>query len=93
MKKYLVIAAMSLLFTFGLFTPTKVSSSEIPDIIDDANRCRCKQGGCYGGNLISVRPKCAISTEGPINCRAYDSNCRGGDPDPDESHIEETSTE
>lgn len=34
--------------------------------------CRCKHGGCYGGNIISFRSACAKNV---VMCRDYDSNC------------------
>lgn len=37
-------------------------------------RCRCKAGGCYGGNLISFRSLCAKGV-GTIDCTAWIMNC------------------
>lgn len=81
MKKLLVVVATVILFAMGMISSVPSSSTEIPDIVDDANRCRCKHGGCYGGNLVSLRPKCAVNLNGPINCREYDMNCYSGGED------------
>lgn len=43
--------------------------------MDSVNRCRCKDGGCYGGNAISFRASCA-KAEYPIKCNDYKSNCK-----------------
>ena len=40
----------------------------------DVMRCRCKEGGCYGGNMISIYSLCAVS-HGTINCSEYVDNC------------------
>lgn len=83
MKRFLYfVTSVVTLFLFSIcFT---ASSSEIPDIpIDEMNRCRCKHDGCYGGNLISLRPKCAVDDD-PIDCTEYIMNCPSNSPD-DES--------
>jgi hypothetical protein len=39
----------------------KISKDGIEGEVDSGSiRCRCKDGGCYGGNAISFRAKCAI---------------------------------
>ena len=41
----------------------------LPDPPDE-NICRCKDDGCYGGNLISLRPRC-----GQGDCTQWIQNC------------------
>ncbi|MDD6252595.1 MAG: hypothetical protein ACI3ZO_00375 [Candidatus Cryptobacteroides sp.] len=41
---------------------------------DSVIRCRCKRGGCYGGNAISFRGACAKSRES-IQCYEFEANC------------------
>ena len=38
-------------------------------------KCRCKRGGCFGGNSISFRSMCATGTN---HCGGSSGNCGRG---------------
>ena len=49
--------------------------ANLPTTFDPTFRCRCKDGGCYGGNAISIRSACyKNTTEGDL-CNKYNANC------------------
>lgn len=79
--RYYVTSIVTLFLFSFCFTASSGEIPEIPEIpIDEMNRCRCKHDGCYGGNLISLRPKCAVDDE-PIDCTEYTMNCPGNSTD------------
>jgi hypothetical protein len=67
MKKIKSIIFIAILSSSALFTYATI---ELPET---TVRCKCKHGGCYAGNIISVRSTCAVGDE--INCDNFDSNC------------------
>ena len=67
-----------LLLTFTLCVGATTNAQTIPDPPEEVI-CRCKHGGCYGGNAISFRSRCGQSGEGEngevILCSAFVDNC------------------
>lgn len=55
-----------------------IMSQSIPPHPDE-NICRCKHGGCYGGNAFSLRPRC-----GQGSCSEAVSNCPGHEDESEE---------
>lgn len=71
MKKLKLILLMLTLSLMGYY-PSYSQTIEIPEwpSTPEENLCRCRADGCYGGNLISFRPRC-----GQGDCSASTSNC------------------
>lgn len=84
MKKVL-IALFGIMLISCLFSSNVNSQSTVEQVVDkiiDATtedgttpHCRCKGGGCYGGNAFSFRASCAKLASGVGFCNTYDSNC------------------
>lgn len=57
-------------FSQGLKVEPKLELSGGGTDSNKTNLCRCKSGGCYGGNLISFRARCGQGTcsDGEANC-------------------------
>lgn len=75
MKKILFVALIASMSSFTGYSQT------IPDH-PTQSICRCKQGGCFGGNAISIRARCGQSGLSPdgsvILCSAFVENCKNG---------------
>ncbi len=67
MKKIRSVIFIALLSSSALFTNANI---ELPEA---TVRCKCKHGGCFAGNLISVRSTCAAGPE--VNCEEFVTNC------------------
>lgn len=68
-----------LLFATTLFIESSVNANqidvempEIPGEVFTTFTCRCKHGGCYGGNNLSIRAACAKNVD---DCTKYAHNC------------------
>lgn len=88
MKRYLivltVIVAVSLI-GLGIYN-SHAQTKEVVEVVKDVGtaiagsensklfHCRCKAGGCYGGNAFSFRPSCAKSDK-TIICSDWIDNC------------------
>ena len=74
MKKIkLILLTLSLgLMGYSPSISQTIGGVELPDWPETPkeNLCRCNGDGCYGGNLISFRPRC-----GQGDCSASASNC------------------
>lgn len=51
-----------------------IKIGDITGDFDTVARCRCKKGGCYGGNAISFRSACAKGDDA-TDCSEHKSNC------------------
>lgn len=83
MKRLIYVTATFVIVAIGLIIPVRALSEDIPGLpdipINGKYHCRCKDNGCFGGNLISLRPLCAVSDE-TIDCTEWNMNCPGYDP-------------
>lgn len=81
-KKFIVsLCALFTLCLLGLYKENIANAKEdvLPKVTLTANGdgqwCRCKKGGCYAGNNLSIRSCCAHSKSDPIKCTEYTGNC------------------
>lgn len=80
MKKLIIILLSVTCISF-LFVNEVNSQSIIKETTDAIKQdgpvlhCRCKSGGCYGGNALSFRANCANFTDGKGDCNHFKSNC------------------
>jgi hypothetical protein len=69
------ILALGLVFSYQNKTSAQLSLElQIDDALTTVH-CRCKHGGCYGGNLISFRSACAKLTGEDQDCTKHAKNC------------------
>ncbi len=75
-KRTLLIGILLLFILFIGFQKKKAIQAQIPDMSDaiTANYCRCHGSSCMGGNLISLRRRCYVSSEA-TQCHDWDANC------------------
>jgi hypothetical protein len=71
MKTIKKIGAMCAIILFGFsLNPIDSTAQSIDIQVPEQNVCRCKHDGCYGGNAISLRPRC-----GQGDCSTQLGNC------------------
>lgn len=83
MKK-VVIILLGVLFISCLFVSEVNSQSTVEKVVDKVTNavtakdailhCRCKKGGCYGGNALSFRANCTNFEHGEGDC-TKSNNC------------------
>lgn len=78
MKKNVLILVLTI---FGSFTIQSQTIDPPPHPTETI--CRCKYGGCFGGNAISFRARCGqsgVEPDGTVTlCSEFVSNCHNGD--------------
>lgn len=77
----LVLITSSMLGGATLFSSHQIKAQRakvditIGEKIGTTLYCRCKHGGCYGGNFFSFRANCGNYPGGTGNCASQKSNC------------------
>jgi len=74
--KKIITCALALIMGVATFQnkAQNISIGDIGDITDKIH-CRCMDGGCYGGNLISLRKNCGVSNDPYYDCSQNANNC------------------
>lgn len=68
----------SIMFVGGVFSvlPQSSNAQDIPEH-PEYTICRCHSTGCFGGNAISLRPRCGETSAENSECSTFNNNCVG----------------